>query len=141
MPGGPTHYDLGRPSVLPHLYELSAEQLAVTVNPFETKAALRYNGKLASRRWNVLNDLIGAVLIDSQTELQHAWAAALRVPDNAEFVAQLTRPPCDEEELLSLADVMRQSPQERNRTIASWMSEARRRYRAVAEAASRRNSS
>ncbi len=139
--GGPTHYDLSRPSVLPHLYRLPAEQLAVTVNPFETRAALQYNGKVASRRWNVLNDLLGAVLIDSQTELQQAWAAALRVPDNDEFMEQLTRPPCGEVELLSLADTMRQSPRERNRTIAAWMSDARRRYRAVAEAASRRNSS
>jgi ABC-type Fe3+ transport system substrate-binding protein len=141
MPGGPTRYDLGRPSVLPHLYDLPAEQLAVTVNPFETKAALRYDGKLASRRWNVLNDLIGATLIDSQTELQHAWAAALNVRDNSALVEQLTRPPCDADDLLSLADVMRQSPRERNRTIASWMSDARKRYRAVAEAATRRNSS
>jgi ABC-type Fe3+ transport system substrate-binding protein len=141
VPGGPVNYDLGRPSVLPHLYELPAEQLAVTVNPFETTAALRYNGKLASRRWSVLNDLIGAAMIDSRTELQQAWAAALHVSDNADLLDQLTRPPCGEEDLLSLADVMRQSPRERNRTIATWMSDARERYRAVAQAAARRNSS
>jgi ABC-type Fe3+ transport system substrate-binding protein len=141
VPGGPTRYDLGRPSVLPHLYKLPAEELAVTVNPFETKAALRYNGKLASGRWNVLNDLIGATLIDSQTELQQAWAATLRVSGNADLLDELTRPPCEADELLRLADVMRQSSRKRNQTIASWMSDARRRYRAVAEAAARRNSS
>jgi ABC-type Fe3+ transport system substrate-binding protein len=141
VPQGPTHYDLSRPSVLPHLYDLPAEQIAVTVNPFQTKAALRYDGRAASRRWGVLNDIIGATLIDSQPELRRAWMAIQGVPGNGDLIEQLTAPPCNESDLLSLAEVLRQSPHQRNVTIAEWMAEARRRYRAVAEAAERRKPS
>jgi ABC-type Fe3+ transport system substrate-binding protein len=140
-PGGPARYDLSRPSVLPHLYELPPGQIAVTVDPFKTKAALRYDGRVASRRWNVLNDLIGATLIDSQPELRRAWVKVLQVPDNADLIEELTRPPCDEGQLVALAEIIRHSPHERNVTIRDWMAAARQRYRAVAEAAERRRPS
>jgi iron(III) transport system substrate-binding protein len=138
VPGGPTRYDLSRPSVLPHLYELPKEQVAVTVNPFLTKAALRYDGKLASRRLNVLNDILGATLIDSQPELRRAWMAIQDVRDHADLIAELTRPPCEESQLVALADLLGQSQHERNVAIAEWMGEARRRYRAVADMAEKR---
>ena len=138
VPGGPVRYDLGRPSVLPSLYTLPVDQLAVTVNPFETRAALRYDGRTASRRWNALNDLIGAVLIDSQGELQRAWSVTLQVPNGADLISELTRPPCSVQELYDLADRMRQSSRERTLIIDRWMLEARQRYRSVALAAQRR---
>lgn len=141
VPGGPVQYDLGRPSVLPQLYELPREQLAVTVNPFETKAALRYDGRVASRRWNVLNDIVGATLIDSQAELRDAWSRVLKVVPNDDLIEELTAPPCEEKQLVAMAEELRQSPHRRNVMIAEWMAEARRRYRAVAEAAERRNAS
>jgi ABC-type Fe3+ transport system substrate-binding protein len=136
-PGGPQRYDLGRLSVLPHLYDAPPDTLAVSLNPFRTTAALRYDGRVASRRWNVLNDLLGAVLIDSQLELRRAWAAVLHVADNAELLAELTRPPCSESELVDRAEPMRQSPRLRNQIISEWMTAARARYRGVAEKASR----
>jgi hypothetical protein len=140
VPGGPARYDLSRPSVLPHLYELPKDQVAVTVNPFETKAALRYDGKLASRRFNVLNDILGATLIDSQPELRRAWMALQEVPQNGDLIDELTRPPCEEGELLALADVLGRSQHQRNVAIAQWMGQARQRYRAVTEAAKKRKS-
>ncbi len=140
LPGGPNRYDLARPGVLAHLYdEIPADELAVTINPFKSKAALKYDGRVASKRWNVLNDLLGAVLIDSQSELQQAWAVVQKTPNNSDLIEQLTRPPCDPEQMTKLAEPLRQSARLRNETIATWMSDARSRYRAVAESARRRN--
>jgi ABC-type Fe3+ transport system substrate-binding protein len=141
LPGGPVRYDLSRPSVLPHLYDLPAQDIAVNVNPFQTKAALRYDGRVASRRWNALNDLIGATLIDSQSELHHAWKSVQQVSNNSDLIEALTRPPCQESELIALAEIVRQSPHRRTVTINEWMAEARQRYRAVARDAERRNAS
>ncbi len=138
VPGGPTHYDLGRPSVLPRLYETDSADLAVTVNPFQTQGSLKYDGRLASRRWNVLNDVIGATLIDSQVELRDAWIALQTADNKSELLERLTQPPCDESELIALADSMQQSARLRNDTIGKWMAAARERYRAVAADARRR---
>jgi hypothetical protein len=139
--GGPERYELGRLSVMPQLYDLPGEQLAVSLNPFRTASVLEYDGRLASRRWNALNDLLGAVLIDSHADLQHAWAAVLGLEEHDDLVAELTDPPCGEAELASLAEPMRQSPRLRNQTISGWMTAARQRYRAVAAKASRRAAS
>ncbi|MBI3468842.1 MAG: ABC transporter substrate-binding protein [Planctomycetes bacterium] len=136
-PGGPLHYDLGRLSVLPHLYEANPEQSAVTLNPFQAAVPLRYDGRVASMRWNVLNDLLGAVLIDSHSELQQAWVAVQQAPNQSDLIAELTHPPCEENELVRLAEPVRQSPRLRNVTIAEWMAAARQRYRSVAETARR----
>jgi ABC-type Fe3+ transport system substrate-binding protein len=140
VPGGPQRYDLSRPSVLRDLYELPKDQVAVTINPFDTKAALRYDGKLASQRFSILNDILGATLIDSQPELRRAWMLLQDVPDNDDLIRELARPPCSENELMALAEITGHSQQRRNIAIAEWMGQARHRYQQVAEAAERRKS-
>jgi ABC-type Fe3+ transport system substrate-binding protein len=71
--GGPKEYLLGRMSVIPDLYSELGDQAVVPINPFEVETTLDYNATLGSIRWSLVNDIIGATVIDSHPELISTW--------------------------------------------------------------------
>jgi len=71
--GGPETYLLGRMSVIPDLYSELADVTVVPINPFEVETTLEYNSTLGSLRWSLVNDLIGATIIDSHADLTSTW--------------------------------------------------------------------
>jgi ABC-type Fe3+ transport system substrate-binding protein len=73
--GGPIDETLGRMCVIPDLYTELAAETIVPTNPFEITNTLDYNATLGSARWGLINDLIGALIIDSHADLVSAWSA------------------------------------------------------------------
>jgi spermidine/putrescine-binding protein len=71
--GGPKEYLLGRMSVIPDLYSELGDQAVVPINPFEVSSTLEYNATLGSIRWSLVNDIVGATIIDSHPELISTW--------------------------------------------------------------------
>jgi spermidine/putrescine-binding protein len=72
--GGPTDYLLGRMCVIPSLFDELEDVTVVPINPFEVESSLDYDAELGSKRWSVVNDLIGSMVIDSHEDLAAAWS-------------------------------------------------------------------
>jgi iron(III) transport system substrate-binding protein len=134
-PGGPKRFPVGRMSVVPELYErFPPEKRAIgNVNPFTVVNTIRYNSDLGFSRFNALNDLFGAVIMDAQPDLAAAWDAlqqsSLSGQEKKELENELFRPPCTEAELMEHArHIVEDGPRVRNATINRWGEQARRRY-------------
>lgn len=141
-PGGPKRYPLCRLSVLPRLYEEfpATARSTGTVNPFAMKNSVRYDSKLGGRRWDALNDLFGAWVVDAHPDLRDAWAAVCALPADdprrAELEPELFAPPCTEAELNGYAATLADGdPRARTNTVTRWGEQARERYRRVKERA------
>jgi ABC-type Fe3+ transport system substrate-binding protein len=142
QPGGPKRYPLCRLSVLPSLYEEFPPETRSTgdVNPFAIKNAVNYDGKLGGRRWDALNDLFGAWVVDAHPDLRNAWAAVCALPEGSaersRLEAELFEPPCTEAELSGYAATLAEGdPRVRTVTVTRWGEQARERYRRVRYAA------
>ncbi len=135
--GGATRFNITRMGVLPKLYPDDLSELLVPFNPFtiqEGEMGFRYDGKLGSRRWHVLNDLIGQTIIDVHRWLRKAWRAAWKVEDHATrdaLVAKLKTPFVSEAEANEMAEYWRKDKVRARRLANAWMEQAVNRYREV----------
>jgi hypothetical protein len=68
-PGGPKRYELGKLSVLPSVYGTIEPATLFQGNPFTLPNILPYDAAKAARRWNLVNDLFGAFIIDVHERL------------------------------------------------------------------------
>ena len=71
--GGPTDYLLGRMGVIPDLYTELGNSSIVPINPFEVTSSLDYDPDLGSERYSLVNDMVGAMIIDTQSSLSATW--------------------------------------------------------------------
>lgn len=143
LPGGPRRYPLCRLSVVETLYREypPADRSVGAADPFTQKNALPYDSKLGQRRWDALNDLIGAVIVDAHDDLAAAWKAVaestLPEEQRKELETELFQPPCTETELEAHARrIIEQGPRERAAQVNQWGESARQRYRRIRNAAS-----
>ncbi len=120
-------FTLHRMPVRPELYD---EPNAPAVNPYTMPATLLYNSLKGSKRWNILNDLLGAWLLDAHAGLRRAWEAIIQRGLLPHEVSLLTDPPISEEKLLDLAEQWN-NPRLRQETIARWSRDADHRYRSL----------
>ncbi len=89
---GPKNYSLNRFSIRPDVYEHPGLQEAF--NPYRITGTIRYNFDLASKRWNVLNDMLGAFVIDPHTRLTESWGIILK-SENASLKRKFFEIPVD----------------------------------------------
>ena len=101
-PGGPERYRLRRLPVLPEVYPRYARLVGDLRSPYDWKTDFVYDGAQASRLRSVLEDLLGAFIIDTQYELVPAWKALIEAGLPPEALRELTRIPIGEEEALAL---------------------------------------
>lgn len=95
-PGGPKNFNLVRHSVRPDLYR--GIHFAILQNPFGpalSKGLLHYDAVKGSKRWGILNDLLGVWFIQSHKE----WVAAGR---SGKLSGALLKAPLSEQALLQL---------------------------------------
>jgi ABC-type Fe3+ transport system substrate-binding protein len=126
-PGGPTRTQLNRFTVLPDLYGRFREDAAVDLNPFTWQSDLVYDSERASARWSVLNDLIGAMVIDSHLPLQRAWRDLSGDGLTQAELRRLSAVPVSEAACQTLGRRWR-DPELRSRTQAEWTAFVRRKY-------------
>jgi ABC-type Fe3+ transport system substrate-binding protein len=131
-PGGPRRYELYRMPVIPGLVERLGDEAVISFDPFRWKAGFDYDADKGALRWGVLNDLIGAMVIDTHQELVEAWRAVRDLPDGDPRVAELVKPPMTEEQMLALARGKYSDPEVRARMKTEWATEAKRRYGRIA---------
>ena len=130
-PGGPKETVLSRFTVMPDLYERYPDYIAVDINPFEWEMTFHYDAEKGSVRWNVVNDLIGTLCIDSQMELDAAWEALIYSEAADDGIAALAVPPISEEEGMRLAERWREDQGFRNAQMSAWTQFAREKYTRV----------
>ncbi len=138
-PGGPKRYSLNRAAVRPDVYDEVLGRTHVTIRPFEMEASFRYDSAKATVRAEILNDLLGAMLVDTAAELTAAVRAARTLDGElrAECEREIAWLPCDEADLSSLArGRFASDPNFREEQRIRWTKEAREHYaRAAAIAA------
>ena len=127
-PGGPQRFQLNRFSVLPSLYALPAQTSAVQLNPFSWQSDFAFDPKLSSERWSIVNDLIGALVIDQKQLLTRAWKEALDGGANERELQRLAAMPISADEALSMARTNWKDPVFRNHRINEWIHFARSKY-------------
>jgi ABC-type glycerol-3-phosphate transport system substrate-binding protein len=132
-PGGPQKYLLGRLSVIPGLAKKYEKDAFVHLDPFAF-SGIQLNSDVTSRRWSILNDLLGACIIDVQDKLAAAWNVVRRLPPDDPRRAELFRPFISEKELMDLSGAPWDDPAVRAQTIARWAAEADARYSRLKEA-------
>lgn len=129
VPGGPQQFQLNRFSVLPSLYELSPQSTAVKLNPFSWRSNFSFDDKLAAARWAIVNDLIGAMVIDSKELLGRAWKKAAADGLTEAKWQELAAMPISAAEALDLAKTKWKDPAFRNQKLNEWRRFARAKYR------------
>jgi ABC-type Fe3+ transport system substrate-binding protein len=130
QPGGPEKFDISRMGVLPAFYEGDLTQLLVPLNPFTEGSGFRYNSPLGSKRWNIVNALIGQTIIDVHPRLVKAWHAvnALPEPQRTALLAEFDQPFISEEEAVALTPLWKTDKIRALRIANQWMQEASDRY-------------
>ncbi len=122
--GGPKDFSLNKMAIVPSVYKGFEKNSNVQINPFKSKQKFTYDFKTGSARWNFLNDLIGAFVIDTHDDLAAAWKAAGK---NKKKQAALLAPPISESAANALIAKW-DDPVIRNKTINEWLGIAKKRY-------------
>jgi ABC-type Fe3+ transport system substrate-binding protein len=135
-PGGPIRNALERSSIRPDFYSRFRGVSNVQLSPFELQQSFVYNSKLGRDRREVLAALIGALLIDTHTELKAAWRAVIARGMRPADLAALRQMPVNEQEALKLASKEWKDAAVRNRTKINWQNWARAKYRKLCESSS-----
>lgn len=129
VPGGPKKFSLHKMSVLPEVYEGEGleEKTFIRANPFSIEKGLTYDFEKSTARWGVLNDLIGAFVVDSHEDLVRAWKQAANDED---LLAEIGKFPITEEQAMKYAKKWG-NPEFRNEKISAWLKIARQKYKKI----------
>jgi ABC-type Fe3+ transport system substrate-binding protein len=134
--GGPKNYTLGRLGVRPELYQELAGRMVTTFNPFAQGPGLKFNSNLAEARWQTLNDLFGALIVDPHRLLADAWAAAKDLPPDSPAWKRLSAVP-EDEATFAARPAEWKDPERRGRAIAEWADFGQAKYLGVLRMAGR----
>ncbi len=127
-PGGPVDFSLNRLSIRPDSYAHPGA-LYAHLNPYSAADASFYDFKLASRRWSLVNDIIGACLIDCHRELKRSWKTVIAL-DRKSVNQRFFELPAD----LTLQRYYLDNwndPVFRNRCIAQWLNFSRKKFKMI----------
>lgn len=131
-PGGPRQHALERSTVRPDFYTRFRGISHIELSPFELKQSFTYDSRVARDRNDLLGALIGALLVDTHTELKAAWKAVIARGRTPADVAELGRVPLTEPEAMALAAKDWKNPAVRNQRKIEWQNFAREKYRKLA---------
>ena len=123
QPGGAQQFSIERMSVRPKLYDQLRDVTLVPINPFAQPVTFKYDARKAGARWDLVNGLVGATLIDLHSEL----AAALQRTGRVD-----SRPPITEAEAMQLAGGEWKNPHYRQRKLIEWQRWAQQKYESLA---------
>lgn len=127
-PGGPSKNSLLRMPVRRNLYEEFSAESPVQMNPFRQSRTLNYNPQVGTARYEALNDLVGALIVDCHSELVACWKRIIDAGHSVELLPALAIPPVTEQELQELGATALANPVQRNTKIAEWVRFARDKY-------------
>ncbi len=140
-PGGPEEFELQRAAVLPDAYDAVGQNTVVPINPFKLDSAFRYNSPRGGQRWNIVNELIGKLIIDPHPELVAAWKAIIALPEGSskriQAMEALTSLPITESKADEINKGKFKDPGFRNTIGSDWLKFARDKYKRARDIASK----
>jgi hypothetical protein len=132
--GGPSKFSLYRMSVIPGLAQQLGDDVVARTDPFAFKTGFTFDIDKKNKRRRIMSDLFGACIVDTRKDLAKAWEALKGRPATDPLLMRLLAPPASEAELVAMATRW-DDARFRNDTTVRWASEARDRYRRLAEEA------
>lgn len=79
VPGGPVQFELGKLPVRPDVYGTIEAATITEGSPFSWPNVISYDPAAAAQRWNLVNDLFGAFVIDVHDRLRSRAARGLSI--------------------------------------------------------------
>lgn len=130
--GGPKFASLGRMAVNTVSYEQTKGKRLMEFNPFTQKNSVLLDIEKAVRMQRVFNDLVGALLIDTHSELKSAWGRLVKAKkaQDPSAIAAVAKMPVTEKEFLALSERW-DNEVFRNQTINAWVAFAKNKYKSV----------
>lgn len=126
---GPKLATLGRMPVNKKSYEMTEGRRIVEFNPFKQESSVVLDLDKAVKLQRVFNDLVGALLVDTHSELKASWgrlAKAKKLSD-PKVVEAFAKMPLSEKEFLDLSEKWDDEVM-RNKAINSWVAFAKEKY-------------
>lgn len=102
-PMGPRLATLGRIAVNKRAYTETEGKRSDDFNPFESKDFMDLDLAKASEMQSVINDLFGAIMIDTHRELKEAWAGVIKKGMKPADIAAFGKMPVTEKEVIELS--------------------------------------
>ncbi len=130
--GGPKLETLGRMSVNTKAYDDTEGLRKGGTNPFKQAAFMKMDLDKTSKMQRPFTDLVGAMLIDTHSELKAAWKAVVKRGSKPQEVADLTKLPVSEKDLIAMSAKWDDNVF-RNQTINSWVEFAKNKYKTLAK--------
>ncbi|MCM8777639.1 MAG: extracellular solute-binding protein [Candidatus Omnitrophica bacterium] len=124
--GGPVKYSLNRFSIRPDVYQDPA--IKDFFNPYKLKGTIKYDFDLASKRWNLLNDMIGALVIDQHSKVKKIWSIISKKDDALKKL--FFKIPVNEKDQRFLWENWN-NPVFRNQYINEWIGFSREKFRSI----------
>ena len=131
-PEGPRKHSIERMSIRPDFYARYRGVSNIEFSPFDLKQSFRYNAQLSRERREVVAALVGALLVDTHTELQAAWRSLIARGQRSDELRELGRLPLTEAEARQLATTRWKDAAVRNAKKIEWQSWAQAKYRRLA---------
>ncbi len=125
--GGPKFAALGRMAVNTKAYEETEGRRTSDENPFKMKGFLKLDVVKSAKMGRILNDLVGATLVDTHKELKAAWKILIKRGYKPDEIAAVAKPPVTEAELLAMVDKWNDNIY-RNKMINEWVNQAKAQY-------------
>ena len=129
---GPRLSNLARMSVLPALYPKTKSLRLYSMNPFTQPKFLSFDPGRAGKLRRPLNDLFGAVFVDSHRHLKAAWKKLIDKGLPEKEVENFLKPIVTEQEIMKYAESWDDNLI-RNKAINEWIDRAKKRFAKVSE--------
>lgn len=130
---GPKIESLGRMAVTAAAYQETEGRRINSFNPFAVKDSFVFDGEKAARAQRVMNDLMGAIHIDTHPQLKAAWSSVIKRGSKPEEVKELVSMPLTEKEFQAILQKWDDGVF-RNETINKWVEFAKAKYQKLAAA-------
>ncbi len=130
-PEGPKSFSIERMSVIPEFYKRYKGISNIEFSPFDLNITFKYNNRLARDRREIVAEMLGAIIVDTHSELKEAWKAVIKRGCQPEDLKLLGSAPITENEAIEFASKQWKAPSFRNRTVIQWQIWAQNKYRSL----------
>ena len=128
-PEGPQQFSIERMSVRSDFYRRYRGVSNIEFSPFDLPQSFLYDAKLSRERREVVAALVGALLVDTHSELVAAWRSMVARGMPPSDLVELGRVPLTQPEALQLAGAPWKNPALRNAKKIEWQIWAQAKYR------------
>jgi len=132
-PQGPQEFPGGKMSVRTDIYENRAyyEYLNNKINPFKRPQSFQYDTVLGSARWDLINRLVGVMIIDDHKRLKKLWRKIIDAGLPRDVVKEFCKVPLSEQAVSELLEQEWKDPVRKEKIINQWIEFNRSKFKKI----------